>query len=153
MCVVHVLITDRVPYPINAGHLVGIAVLLGINKDIKIDVKHILLGPHLEAVAGTVGAVMSGRSYCQRYLVFIVVVLHVRTDADEHRDVTIAQVALVADRCLVVDEHLQTFIGAQVKFGVTVNATGITSIKVINGELHGLLVELGNLGLATIDDT
>ena len=50
-------------------------------------------------------------------------------------------------------KHLQTLVGTQVKISIAVHTTGITSIKVINRELHGLLVELPDLRCTTINDT
>ena len=51
-----------------------------------------------------------------------------------------------------MDKHLQTLVGAQVKVGVAVNATGIPGIQIIYRQLHGLLIALNNLGLTAIDD-
>ena len=52
-----------------------------------------------------------------------------------------------------MDKHLQALVGTQVQISVTIHATGIPGIKIINRELHGLLVKLRDLRLAAIDDT
>ena len=79
MLLVNIEITRSVAHARNARHLVGIAVLLGIDQNIKIDVEHILLGPNSEAVARSVGAVLAGRSYGQWNFILVVVVLHIGT--------------------------------------------------------------------------
>ena len=145
MSVIHVLIADGIAHAFNASHFGRITILLGIDEHIKIEVKHILIGPHLETVTGTVSAITSWRCHRQGYLILIVVVLHIGTKADKQRDVTIAQVGLIIDGRLVVNKHLQALVGTQVKVGVAVHTTGVASIQVINLELHGLLIELGDL--------
>ena len=52
-----------------------------------------------------------------------------------------------------MDKHLQALVGSQVKVGVAIHTTGIASVKIFNRKLHGLLVELCDLGLTAINDT
>ena len=77
MIFVDILESNCISDTIGTGHLGGITILLGIDQHIEIDVQHVLLGPHLEPVAGAVGAVAAGRSHCQRNLVLVIVVLDV----------------------------------------------------------------------------
>ena len=41
MVLVNILIADSIAHALNTSHLVGIALLLGIDKHIKVDVEHI----------------------------------------------------------------------------------------------------------------
>ena len=83
MVLVNALIAHTITNISNASHLLGIAVLLDIDQNIQIDVKHILLGPNFKPVGRAVGAVTAGGSHGQGDFVLIVVVLHVRTEANE----------------------------------------------------------------------
>ena len=50
MVIINILITDTITHTVDTGHLVSITVFLGVDQNIEIDVKHILLRPNLEAV-------------------------------------------------------------------------------------------------------
>ena len=146
-------ITRVVGYALFAGHLLHVAVLLHLWQQVEVQVEHVLLGPHLQAVGGTVGAVVASRGHHKRYFIFIVVVLHIRTQADEHRHITVLETSGIVNKCFVVHKHLQTLVDAQVKARVPVHATGITCLQVFDLHLHRLLIELSNLRLTRVDDS
>ena len=50
MIIVHILVSDCISNTFRTSHLVGVTVFLGVDQNIEIDVKHILLRPNLEAV-------------------------------------------------------------------------------------------------------
>ena len=77
MILINVLIPDAIAYALDTGHLVGITFLFGIDKDIQVDVEHVLIRPYDEAVAGIVVAVDTRGRDGQGNLILIVVVLHV----------------------------------------------------------------------------
>ena len=136
-----------------ASHLGRITGLLDCRQQVKVDVEHVVLGPHLVSVAGAVGVIASVWREVQRNLVFIVIVLDIRAQSQECRHIAIGQVSGVVDCSLGMQEHLQSLIDAQVITGVAVDATCITRLQSIDSNLHRLLIELCDLRVSRIDDT
>ena len=83
MVLVNILVTDSISYVSHTRHLVSIAVLLGIDKYIQVDIKHVLSGPYFKTVTRTVSAVMAWRREGQRNFILIIVVLHIRAQTNE----------------------------------------------------------------------
>ena len=50
MVLVNILVTDSIAYVCHTRHLVCIAVLLGIDKYIQVNVQHVLSGPYFKTV-------------------------------------------------------------------------------------------------------
>ncbi len=95
---------------------------------------------------------MAGGGHRQWNLVFVIVVLHVGAEAHKHRHVAVLQITEVVDKGLVVDEHLQALVGAQVEACVAIHAAGVAGLQALHLHLHRLLVELRDLRLARVDD-
>ena len=120
---------------LGAAHLLEVALLLDVGEHIEVDVEHILLGPHLEAVSRRVVVVASGLGERDRHLVLVVVVLHITTQTDKDTHVAVVQLG-VADESLAVDKHLQALIDAQVEAGVAVDAASVAGLQVVHLDLH-----------------
>ena len=89
----------------------------------------------------------------QRHLVLVIVVLVVRTQTQENRQVTVLQRLRVVDGRLRMGEHLQTLVPTQVVCGRFVHRPGIRRGKIRYLHRQRLLVLLEQLGLAGIEHT
>ena len=117
-------------------HLGGVSVFLDSSEHIKVEVEHILIGPDRKSIGRTVSTIMSWGSNYQRNLIFIIVVLDIRTHAHKERYVTILEICSIVNESLMVNEHLQPLVSSKVKISVAVNATCITRLKSIDLHLH-----------------
>ena len=99
----------------------NVSCLLNVCEDIKVDVKHVLLWPHLAAVGQRITVITSCRSKFQRYQILVVVALIVASETHEHSQLVVMQVSNVILEGISMHKHLQSLILAKVYGGVLVN--------------------------------
>ena len=83
----------------------------------------------------------------ERYLVFVVVVLIVATQADEQCQLVVTQIGEVGLQVVGVDEHLQVLVEAHVDEGLLIHGLRLVLLQVVDNHLQGLLIALHELGL------
>ena len=81
------------------------------------------------------------------YLVFVVVVLIVGTQTDEHRQLTILQIGGIGHEMVGMHEHLHPLVMAQVDGGFLIHSLRLALLQIGGDHLQGLFVALHELGL------
>ena len=151
-----VAVDGRIAYAARRVSLFAVALLLDVGKHAGPDIEEVLLGPYDVAVGLAVivveHAALNCRSEFYGHFVLVVVVLDVGTEAQEHREIAVFEVAgNVGDEAFGVGEHLQTLVDAQVERRILVDGAGIAGLDVRHLERERLLVELGDLRLTGVD--
>ena len=138
---------DGEPDALLAGGLGLVAGRLDRGEELEGYVEVVVLWPDLVAVGAGAVVVEAGGGEVEGYLVLVVVVLDVGAEAEEERDVAVAEVCGVVDERLGVDPHLEALVDAEVHLGVLVHAACVAGLESGDFHLHGLLVELQGLRL------
>ena len=134
----------------HAQRLLLVALGLDVGEDRKVDVHHVVFGPYGLTVGQAVGVVPFGRGHFQRHFVFIVIVLVVRTEADEYARLVVLERSVAGER-VGVGKHLQVAILSEVQAGVLVNGSCIARREVLHGDVEGLLVVFTQLAAVAVD--
>ena len=140
----------------NARLLVAfglVALFLEVDERLQAEVEEVGFRPYDAAVGWEVVVVFPVGSEFEGNFVFVEILLDVGAEAHEERELSRLELSGVVDKRFGVNPHLQTLVVAQVEHGVSVDGTCIARIEAGDLERHRLLVELGNLALARVDDT
>ena len=96
---------------------------------------------------------MALRGELQGNEVFVIVVLIVGTQTDEHSQLVVLQLRAVGHQVVGMDKHLQALILAQVQIGILIHSLRLALRQVLHGETERLLIILCKLGLTGVSDT
>ena len=128
-----------------------VTLFLQVGKHVETDVEHIINRPHQLAVGiGVLAVVAAVRCQHERYLVFVVVVLVVITQTDEHRQLPILQGSGIRQQVVGMHEHLHPLILAQVDGGLLIHRLRLVLLQVVHNHLQCLLITLHQLGLCRV---
>ena len=131
-----------------------VTLFLQVGKHVETDVEHIINRPHQLAVGiGVLAVVAAVRRQHKRYLVFVVVVLVVITQTDEHRQLPILQGSRIRQQVVGMHEHLHPLILAQVDGGLLIHCLRLVLLQVVHNHLQRLFVALHQLRLTRICHT
>ena len=104
--------------------LLHVAILLEIRQDVKVYVKHIVLGPYDARTSIAIG-VFSFWSDGEGNFVFVEIALVVRSQTDKDGEIAIRQTGLILDGSLRMGKELQPLVTTQVVGGRFIHRTGI----------------------------
>ena len=124
-----------------------VALLLEGGEDGERHVEHVVLRPYRLAVFERTAIVLAFRCQLERYLILIVVVLVVATQADEHSQLVVLQLGGVLCQGIGMGKHLYALVLAQVEGGVLIHCLRLARIHVLYHETQSLLVVLHELCL------
>ena len=121
---------------------------LQFGKHIKIDIQHVLFGPHHTAIGrgiltiiATVGGELKGN------LVLVVVILIVATHTHKHSQLAVLQLGGIGHQVVGMHKHLHVLVLAQVEVHVTINGLRLAMLQILHHHIERLLVVLNQLGL------
>ena len=97
--------------------------------------------------------VVAVRSQHERYLVFVVVVLVVATQTDEHRQLTILQIGGIGYQVVGMHKHLHSLVLAQVNDALLIHCLRLVLLQVVDDHLKSLFVALHQLGLRGVGNS
>ena len=138
---------------LGIGIALDVALALELGELGKVDVEHVVLGPHGLAAAGGVAVVVALWGDGEGDLVLVVVALVVGAEAHEDGHLAILDLGGGLHEVLGVDIHLHVLVLAQVEVGLVVHGTRLIGFEAGNLQTHGLLVVLTELGLRGVEHT
>ena len=129
---------------VGPSHVAG---LLQLGELAQLYVEHVLGRPYYGAFRVGVGAVVTGSRQRERYLVFVVVIVIVGTQAHEECQLSVLQVRGVDLKGVGMGKHLYALVVTHVVVGVLVYRNGGVVLHVVKVEAHSLLIVLHQLWL------
>ena len=138
----------------SALGLTDVALFLELCEHIKVDVEHVIDGPHLTAVGIGVFVVVAAvwREH-QRNLVFVVVVLIVAAQTYEHGKLIVLQVGDIGHEMIGMDEHLHVLVLTEIERGLLIDGLRLSMLHVPHHHVQCLFVVLHKLWLRGVGGT
>ena len=146
--VIH-FIRNRISHIGISRTLRTIARHLCIRKHAQWEIKGVLLQPHFQSIFRTFVIVQSLWSEMQRNLILVIVILQVRTQTNETRQIFILY-RLKVWHTFCVHEHLQSLVLTHIIGHILIHSTRIFWLQIIHFQHHGLFILCNQLCLSWV---